>query len=524
MKKRALSSFSAFLIIIVCLIFVACQNSAKEIQNEEESVLSGQVNHSAVESSIADSSLTKTDTIYGFYPEDMSVYGDKTVLHFGYLNFIFSTNTEIQETLDSIWRNWNEYLVSRGSPYVMQLVTCANGTIYDPGRMGQIEEELGFTFDIVSYQRNHFSAEELSECFEALEAYFDNELQEAYESMPEKFWDLALIDSHVYDISANSQSMQSFQSFGYYWDAASELSEDIRETLEEKDTIEESLQYLTDHIEQITAGVQWRLPDGSWTLYQRADLVRLAFQEWGVDSYFDYMAPLIGIDYVGGTDEIICILDSPTFNRVTDFFLELEKTGSYIQNSLGSGLRVDSTLQREAREHSVSVENRIYYNMEYNLDMLNVSVRKDTQYLTYVLDFINRVITETDYAKQFYGVEQFPEDWDWVSGRYRILHYSDLAEYDETALFRDYIQYATPIPTAEFVLDDSAIQEEIEAIEKYLLPQEEKLGTYDRLTNSAEWKQWNEIREQMRRELDELGLQTVIDEANRQYREWKSKQ
>ena len=507
MKKIRLIISSILLLSLLWLCFVACQRS-KDPEIEDASSTA--------------TVPTRSNTIYRFYPEDISVYGDKAVLHYGYLNYVFDNDTS--EAYNIIWQEWNDYLVSIGAPYIMQLVTCSNGELYTPEMLYQAEEELGFTFDIVSYYKNHFSAEELADCFQPLEPYFNDALYQAYQSMPSNYWDLIATDSHIYNISF--PQIDQFQSFGYAWLPDEQPSESLLSLLTTKDTPEDSLEYVTKNIETATKGVQWLLPNGSFTLFQRLDLVRITFQRWGTESYFDYVAPLVGIDFIGGTDEIICILDSPLFIQVSNLFKSIYSTGNYTGDYASYDISLKSNWDMYPDQFILVNEGDMYYNSEYYTKQKSISLRKDTALLEYTLDFVNSVISDTEFAKHFYGIYRFPEPEEWraISNRLVLLYPSDLPDLNTSTLVKQYTEYAQKTPAAGFILDDSNIQEEIKAIENYLLPQSEKSGTYDRLTNTEEWEHFDEIKEQMRQELNELGLQKILDEANRQYQEWKSNQ
>lgn len=501
-----------WIIIYLCiLILVGCvgrtNKNTSNINANQESVSVEESSESQIKN---EQPLKESKTKYGFYPTDMSRYTNKEIVYLGMLN---AASVYLnQEKLNQTWEEWNDYLVEHDSPFVMQLVTCENEELFDEIMLDQAEEELKIRFDLVSFLSYYFSASDRGNCFEPLELYFETGLKETYESVPKEYWELNQENSHVYNLFESFQ----FQSFGFVYEGDLDSEAEVFQMIQNEEDPVRTLDALIVYYQENQSVLQWHLPNGQRT-YFRNTMVSIPFSEWETDVFFHEIAPLVGIDYLGGNDEIICLLDSPVFQKITDLYQVIYAKGAYLSGYRGA-VRIGNNCVKENTVINSSLEENIYYNAGIYNSERYLCIRKDTPKLDYVLDFIRNVTTDEDYANQFY----FGKDGNDLlnSLRYRFLNSKALTKRSEYYQ-KDYLEHlmvqAKKTPLTGFVLDTTNIKEEIDAIQMYLLSSE----AFQHIENVDEWKTFDEDMKQFRRDIYDLGMQKIIDEANTQYKAWR---
>lgn len=347
-----------------------------------------------------------------------------------------------------------------------------------------------------------------------MEAYFQTELKEAYESLPAEYWELVEENGHVYSLFRNFF----FHSFACIYKNSLNPENAMYQALTDPSLDPEDAIGILDEAYQYCAAKEskgiWYLPDG-WTQYLQNSIVSIPFHSWRTETYFDDVAPLVGIDYLGGKNEIICLLDSPVFQKITDLYRVMLANGRSIDDWQKSDFIIGDGVGYLERDETDQVAGSVYYNRGFNDNGQCICIRKDTPKLQYVLDFVNHVISEPEYARRFYMVEEerieIPPIY---CNRYMFI----TGHLDENK--ENLIVQAKKTPLTGFVFDNASVEEEIVAIQKYLI----KSPVFARLEDTDNWQSFDKDLETFRREIYDLGLQKIIDEANRQYTEWQKAQ
>lgn len=489
------------------------ENSLDRLFPEEESK----------QESSAAATQEKTAAEYHFYPEDMSIYGDKTVIHLGVLNFLPGDNFRgIYEQEHQQIECFNEYLVKQNAPYVVQIVGCTNRSqLYDAQLLEQTERELGFTFDLVNFWGHFFSADDLAQYMEPMEEHLAAELLPLYETRPANYWSLLQENGHIYNLYDQTNDFYSlaiiYQKISYGEDHC--ITEGFLSKLAENQEITQSLGTIQEFLLQNTMKT-WHFSAGTGTWFLQNGMQRIPFTEWSPDTYFASVAPLIGADFVSGSEEIISLLDSPTFQAITEQYRFIKKE-RYLSNGDGT-FAIINRVGRSLEEYDILLpfEQPIYYNEPYEDGHRYMTVRKDSGHKEEVMDLIIKLTTNREAAEIFYMGNAAAE----IKGNifflpyYRFINGRSLVSGQDAEQVNAMIEQALPTPVTGFVFDKKPVKDEILAVERYL----EQSAALTELEKTENWDEWDKWYHQLKEELDELGFQKILQEANRQYQEWRT--
>lgn len=523
-------------VLILCVILSACQGTGipeegqVEISNEQEVE-----NTESIENADSSSEAEPVNHTgnYQMFPEDMSAYGDKTILHFGILNFISAVHTPAQNQME----NLNQYLIEQGSPYVVQLVGCIDREqSYNAAMLAEAEKELGYSFDVLCYLRHPLSAEDIESYMEPLDAYMQKELLPLYEARPQKYWELARDNGVLYNLYERtyfySLGCQYIKSYPSQKDI---ISEEFLDEMESSASLAESFACIQEMLQSHRTSY-WAGPSGGIT-YLQNKMVSIPFSSWQTEAYFASVAPLVGMDFISGQDEIISLLDSDTFQLITDQYRKAHQSGQ-TSCTLGSNMfQLTSWVNTDDNQDetliNVPLNQEIYFNPPYNEEQRYISIRKGSNQIPYALDLVLQLTTNQSMAEKFYMQdptsvkEEADEYYDSseLNGLYlqcRLVNICTLLPqknnlYADPQNLQDIIEQAQATPLTGFVFDMSPVSEEIQQIQSYLLTSE----TYKTIEGGKDWDHWETNLQQFQEELDALGFQKVIQEANRQYQAWK---
>lgn len=528
MRNNKITKVASILILISMVALVSCTQSDSP-QAEDSSVQESSLDRlfSDEEESEQESSMEtnneKLSGEYYFFPEDMSIYGDKIVLHLGILNFL--PGNEGYEQKHEQVECFNDYLMKQNAPYVVQIIGCTDRSqLYDAQMLKQAEGELGFTFDLVNFWGHFFSTEDFAQYMEPMDEYLIAELLPLYESRPANYWSLMKENGHVYNLYAQTQHFYSlgmiYQKLPYGEDNC--ITEPFLEELAEHQEIGKSLNIIKEFLVENTMKT-WQFSGGTGTRFWQNGMQRIPFTEWSPDTYFASVAPLVGIDFVSGSgEEIISLLDSPTFQAITEQYRFMKQERYLFSGGGGGAFAIINRANRALTEQDILLpfEQPIYYNEPYEDGHRYITVRKESEHKEAVMDLILKLTTNTEAAGIFYvGKTAVDIEKDYFSIPYYCFHFVNAPSFWEDADQQNaIIEQALPTPITGFVFDKKPVKDEILAVERYL----EKSEALTQLEKGENWDEWEKWYDQFKKELDEAGFQKILQEANRQYQEWRS--
>ncbi|MBQ7016105.1 MAG: hypothetical protein IJN10_04025 [Firmicutes bacterium] len=521
--KKVMSRIRGLIIIVgLVLTVVACYSGNAENQDSKQESISEQHSSSVLEES--EEVRTLRWGVYGNY--DYSGLADGEFIEFK----------------DRIRSNrLNEILKSRGLNFEVEIVFVAGAEYLDQLELAAKHEK---GYDIITFDLCGTGAKDLEEHLLQLDQYMDDEqpLADVYKLYSEEVWQANKVDDHIYNVG----ELITVISPTYYYETL--YGNENPETL----------------IEVMTTGDEERIADTVASL----DGMRMEYSMWVNDirddfllsTQFHMIAPGVGFNLEG----------SGEFENVYETEYVAEKMAQQIQWAregtvdLRSGIRgqqfgywayVDDLTEISQDVYEVDEEYTIYMGYVPVVDQSKIiplmdqsytSIFKNSDMIEESLELLNLLNTDQEACSSIYeeperGVGENPTgEFVWLCNYYIATERKDGAKNQSERAAQ--ILDSDTSPILGFCFDRTPVEKEVYELEKVLDRIEEQKREEIRLNKGTskrvealydvldDPKQYNELivseaearMDRYCQALKEAGIDTVIEEANRQLAEWKA--
>lgn len=499
----------ACIILVVCLLLCGCNSNNKEPQQSSDDFWNEVTLSPDIEETFQD------------YDEVSSQYPDKTVLCWTYEQTMYPTpHTE----------EVNKYLDNLGSDFAVCFVPIENyvrGSGYSTGLRERIAE--GKPVDIIFSEMNYIWESGVfsyyRDCFDNLYLCLDDYLyntdegKELYSLFPEKIWDSLKIDGTIYGVDGSFRSISLNYGYLYNEELASKYSYDIdiapSQQIEKLKEIAEK--------ERITPFLIYR------------DSIM------GIPECTDSKWLMQGIVFDEESKQAICVLDDK------EYIKNLREIYTLLQNDLASDTyRTDYFASREVSfvslenskaiqltEHDISVLPTMKNSPKMQTPYMVNAICSQSQHPDEAFKLLSLVMTDRTLNNLLsYGIEG--EDYNLTEDGFVDDSYSPLIS--EMFLSRPIStpnsfqqnkkitseQYLSTVEAAVkreslgFAFNAKGFESENKAISEVLMKMSNEAFDYHNIL-------FEEFVEKYRHELKNAGIQSAIDEANRQYELYKEK-
>ena len=515
--KRILTIMLSLLILI--MLFCSCEsanvnhNSSLSLP-ESDSTVCNTAENPAIISSEQNEPVEETQKPALTFEDVQAAYPNKTVLVWCLPDFYrteLEVNTEVNEYLDSLEKDYAVYFKllpyasAEGEYLDIVKADIAEGEAVDILYSAELSENSSATFSYHSYIPEGL--------FEPLNGYFENTDvgKKLYEQMPENYWRLLSVDGKIYAADGSCGNYSYPSGYCVNKKLAEKYGLDIYKPIAEQ----------LDVLEKVRNGES------------DCDIVFVPMKMGNSAFYPEVFEGLKGIVYDYDTDSLIRLTDDKAFLDRLSEINALVRTG-YVNSS--NDVRAKSFFISYGAFDALSAGNIgteavRYHSSDEPIEVLNV----------YSADKVNFKIPNTatgvcshsankDMAFDLLATVMTDEYLnDLLSGgenrRFAVV-FSDKFKNEAVSSVIDDNQpqnhnqmYLSAVDNAElppfigFCFDVSPVSEQYKKVKDFII-------NYDFAQN----KEMGVILDEVNKGLDEAGIDEVLSEVNRQYKEWRAEQ
>lgn len=515
--KRILTIMLSSLILI--MLFCSCEsanvnhNSSLSLP-ESDSTVCNTTENPAIISSEQNEPIEETQKPALTFEDVQAAYPNKTVLVWCLPDFYrteLEVNTEVNEYLDSLGKDYAVYFMllpytsAEGEYLDIVKANIAEGEAIDILYSAELSENSSATFSYHSYIPEGL--------FEPLNGYFENTDvgKKLYEQMPANYWQLLSVDGKIYAADGSSGNYSYPSGYCVNKKLAEKYGFDIYKPIAEQ----------LDVLEKVRNGE----PD--------CDIVFFPMKMGNSAFYPEVFEGLKGIVYDYDTDSLIRLTEDKAFLdrlseintivragyvnssndvRAKSFFISYGAVDALSGGNIGT-----EAVRYHSSDEPIEVLN-VYSTDKVNFKIPNTatgvcshSANKDMAF-----DLLATVMTDRYLNNLLSGGE---------NGRFAVV-FSDKFKNEAVSSVIDDNQpenhnqmYLSAVDKAElppfigFCFDTSPVSEQYKKVKDFII-------NYDFAQN----KEMGVILDEVNKGLDVAGIDEVLCEVNRQYKEWRAKQ
>ncbi len=448
------------------------------------------------------------------FEDVQKLYPDKTVLVWVLPDFYrteLEVNTEVNEYLDSLGKDYAVYFkllpyTSAEGDYIdIVKANIAEGEAVDILYSAELSENSSASFSYHSYITEGL--------FEPLNGYFENTDvgKKLYEQMPANYWQLLSVDGKIYAADGSSGNYSYPSGYCVNKKLAEKYGFDIYKPIAEQ----------LDVLEKVGKGEQ------------DCDIVFFPMKMGNSAFYPEVFEGLKGIVYDCDTDSLIRLTEDKAFLDRLSEINTLVKAG-YVNSS--NEVRAKSFFISYGAADALSAGNIgteavRYHSSDEPIEVLNVYNTDKTSFKVpntatgvcsysankdMAFDLLATVMTDGYLNDLLAGGE---------NGQFAVVFSDKFKNEAVSSVIDDNLpenhnqMYLSAVDKAElppfigFCFDTSPVSEQYKKVKDFIM-------NYDFAQN----KEMEVILDEVNKDLDEAGIDEVLSEVNRQYKEWRTKQ
>ncbi|MCD7785357.1 MAG: ABC transporter substrate-binding protein [Oscillospiraceae bacterium] len=465
---------------------------------------------------------------YVSYDEVQELYPDKTVLVW---QVLFGTGIVPVEEV-------NEYLISLGKDYVVcflpqSLQTSESDERYIDTIISKIENDepvdiiyAGGMLSDDSWGISPYTSFVEAGLFENLDVYLSRTEagQKLYDLMPENYWKSLTFDGSVYGIDNNLSCLSVYTYIEYNKELVEKYGFDTEKSIfEQKDLVEEIV-----NAENCIGLLTGLVTPWAYFPSDPYDFASVGYYDEATDSI---ISALENQEYISFLQSCFSFYqDGLAYTSIAQgnasyksgVFANIIETHGEPMDSLASfGMstyevircKLDDIGYRKSQTATGVCAYSKHKDMAFDL----LATSQTDEYLNNLLSFG----TEDDYTMENGIVTVYESVSTMRFANWLICHpaYEEMTYGEHFILEADAIsELMSAVPansSLEFAFDDSAVKNEVKELRSIMI-----VDINDMIVSDS-YETFSDFLSDLEKRLDDAGLETILDEANRQYAEWK---